>query len=243
MRDNLESFCDSDQEDRMSLNGNEEKSKVVEKKKRKPGIVYLSTIPKHMNALCLRELLSQYGELGRVYLQEDIRDVNKRKLKKKKTNSRNYAEGWVEFKSKRVAKEVAQLLNNTQIGGRKKSRFYDYIWTIKYLPRFKWIHLSERLAYEKAVHKQRMRTEINQAKREADYFSLNVDKSEKLKKKLGKGQKLVSFDDNSQVTIHQRETEDQILEKKKKKNEKTGLHDSGSKNVNERDEFLLSLFS
>ena len=29
-------------------------------------------------------------------------------------------------------------------------------------PRFKWVHLSERLAYEAAVRQQRLRTEISQ---------------------------------------------------------------------------------
>ena len=45
--------------------------------------------------------------------------------------------------------------------------------------RFKWTHLSERLAYEKAVHHQRLRTEISQAKREADFFKANVEKSKR----------------------------------------------------------------
>lgn len=36
---------------------------------RKKGIVYLSSIPKYMNVTKLRELLGEYGEIGRVYLQ------------------------------------------------------------------------------------------------------------------------------------------------------------------------------
>lgn len=36
---------------------------------RKKGIVYLSSIPKYMNVTKLRELLGQYGEIGRVFLQ------------------------------------------------------------------------------------------------------------------------------------------------------------------------------
>ena len=46
---------------------------------------------------------------------------------------------------------------------------------------FKWTNLTERLAYEKAVHQQRMRTEISQAKRETDYFKANVEKSKRMK--------------------------------------------------------------
>ena len=29
-----------------------------------------------------------------------------------------FAEGWIEFKKKQIAKRVAQCLNNTQVGGR-----------------------------------------------------------------------------------------------------------------------------
>merc|ERR1712079_24311 len=57
---------------------------------------------------------------------------------------------------------------------------HDVIWNIKYLPGFKWTNLSERLAYEKAVHQQRMRTEISQAKRETDYFRANIERSKRL---------------------------------------------------------------
>jgi len=38
-------------------------------RKRKKGIVYLSSIPKYMNVTKLRELLSEYGDIGRVFLQ------------------------------------------------------------------------------------------------------------------------------------------------------------------------------
>lgn len=50
--------------------------------------------------------------------------------------AKHFTEGWVEFLSKRVAKEVAANLNNKTIGGKKKSRYYDYIWNMKYLPRY-----------------------------------------------------------------------------------------------------------
>lgn len=89
----------------------------------------------------------------------------------------------MEFEKKKVAKEVALKLNNTKIGTRKKSRYYDMIWNIKYIPRFKWVHLSERLAYERAAYKQRLRAEISQAKKEAHYLQSNVEKSKKMKKK------------------------------------------------------------
>lgn len=38
-------------------------------KRKKPGIVYLSNIPKYMNITKIRELFSIYGKVGRIYLQ------------------------------------------------------------------------------------------------------------------------------------------------------------------------------
>ena len=58
------------------------------------------------------------------------------KKKRRKTPAKHFTEGWIEFESKKVAKSVAATLNNTQISTRKKSKFYDVIWNIKYLPRY-----------------------------------------------------------------------------------------------------------
>ena len=49
---------------------------------------------------------------------------------------RMFSEGWIEFEDKKVAKTVASKLNNAQIGGKKKSRWYDEIWNLKYLHRY-----------------------------------------------------------------------------------------------------------
>lgn len=104
--------------------------------------------------------------------------------------NRQFTEGWVEFESKRAAKHIAATLNNKAIATRKSSKFYDIFWSMKYLPRFKWTHLSERLTYEKAVHRQKLQTEISQARKEAAFFQENLDKSEKLKKMKKKGIKV-----------------------------------------------------
>ncbi|XP_060818870.1 activator of basal transcription 1-like [Bombus pascuorum] len=198
-----------------------------EVKRKKRGIVYLSSIPKYMNITKIRELFSIYGKVGRIYCQLEENELGQdyKKKKRKKVAARFFTEGWVEFESKRVAKHVAITLNNKQISSRKRSRFYDAIWNIKYLPRFKWIHLSERLAYERAVHKQRLRTEIAQAKREANFYSHNVDRSRKLQQ--------VQKDGHSSFVppeIKQRDTDVEI--RSKKENEP----------VTDRTDFLKSLF-
>lgn len=91
--------------------------------------------------------------------------------------------------------------------------------------RFKWIHLSERLAYERAVRKQRLQTEIAQAKREANFFSHNIDRSRKLRR--------AQQDGNSMFVppvIKQRDTDAEIRSRKESKVEV------------DRTSFLKSLF-
>ncbi|XP_017094823.3 uncharacterized protein [Drosophila bipectinata] len=158
-------------------------------KKRKKGIIYISNIPKHMNVTRLKEILSEFGTIGRVYLQPEKVSSEKAKKKRKRYNI-HFTEGWVEFESKRVAKQIVPLLNNKQISTRKKSQFYDSLWSMKYLPRFKWVHLTERMNYEQAVHKQRLQTEVSQARKETTFFQNNLDKSEFLKKQAKKAKKL-----------------------------------------------------
>ena len=41
----------------------------------------------------------------------------------------------VEFTSKKVARFVAEKLNSKPVGGKRKSKAYEELWNIKYLPR------------------------------------------------------------------------------------------------------------
>lgn len=52
------------------------KAKSKKAKKGKTGVVYLSRIPPHLKPLKLRHLLSQYGEVSRVYLAPEGKVLN-----------------------------------------------------------------------------------------------------------------------------------------------------------------------
>ena len=39
--------------------------------------------------------------------------------------------------------QVAELLNSNPIGGKRRSAYHYDLWCIKYLPKFKWDHLTE----------------------------------------------------------------------------------------------------
>lgn len=64
---------DNEKSDDTTSNKTNEEPEVLEKKqkKRKPGIIYISSIPKHMNVTLIREYLSPFGDIGRVFLQPD----------------------------------------------------------------------------------------------------------------------------------------------------------------------------
>jgi hypothetical protein len=49
----------------------------------------------------------------------------------KRERGPKYSEGWIEFKSKREAKLIAKQLNNQQVGGRRRTPWYEEIWNIK----------------------------------------------------------------------------------------------------------------
>jgi ESF2/ABP1 family protein len=84
----------------------------------------------------------------------------------------------VEFKDKHVAKQIASSLNTQPIGG--KGFYAEDLWTLKYLPRFKWQNLTERIALEKASRDQRMRAEMAQAKRENAAYVENAEKASRM---------------------------------------------------------------
>ena len=70
----------------------------------------------------------------------------KKKFKQKERHqSHNFKEGWIEFLDKRVARSVAEMLNAQNIGGKKSDKWHDDVWTMKYLPKFRWDQLSEQV--------------------------------------------------------------------------------------------------
>ncbi|KAL2103440.1 hypothetical protein ACEWY4_000308 [Coilia grayii] len=186
-------------------------------KKTVPGIVYIGHIPPRLRPRYLRTMLSAYGEIGRIFLMPESRAV-RRKKKKSGSKASSFTEGWVEFRDKRIAKRVALTLNNTPIGNHKRSTFAADLWAMKYLHRFNWCHLSERLAYEQTVYHQRMRTEIAQAKKETSFYLASVEKSQNLDKIRKKKEKKGEAMEEKTWDFKQRRTEEEIqLGKNKKK--------------------------
>ncbi|KAJ3204589.1 RNA-binding ATPase activator esf2 [Dinochytrium kinnereticum] len=143
----------------------------------KTGVCYLSRIPPFMKPQALRVLLSQHGTLGRIYLAPEDPKITARRRKYKGNRRVNFVEGWVEFEDKRVARRAAEFWTGRNVGGTPGGRFYDDLWSLRYLPRFKWHHLTDQISYERAVREQKLRAEMASVKRENKEYLRSVSKS------------------------------------------------------------------
>lgn len=156
----------------------------------KYGIIYLSYIPDGLTVKLLREIMSTFGEVGRIYLEPGPSNLTSKRKK--------YIEGWVEFKKKRTAKQVAQDLNGTELKyGKKHSILSGQIWSIKYLHKFKWAHLTEQLAMDKASREQKRRFEMSQSKKQADFYQKMTERAKIMKKRRLHGNETTSLNDAS----------------------------------------------
>ena len=147
----------------------------------KRGVVYMSRVPPFMKPNKARTLLEPYGEITRIYLAEEDASVRKKRKLSGGNSSRQFAEGWVEFADKKVAKRVAESLNNTPMGSRKGDFYRDDTWNLKYLKNFKWEFLTEKVAYERRVREQKVKASMLQAKRENAEFVELVEQNKTYK--------------------------------------------------------------
>ncbi|KAF5357694.1 hypothetical protein D9758_007484 [Tetrapyrgos nigripes] len=199
------------------------------------GVVYISRIPPGMRPSKVRHLMSQCGEIGRVYLQQE--DPKRAYLRRKYTATKkvHFTEGWVEFKDKKIARSVAEMLNAQPIGGKKGSRWHDDVWTMKYLPKFKWNMLTEQIgkcfgcvyaiygilmrftAHEAAIHTAKLRVELSQSRQEQRDYLKNVELARVLEKRAErKREKGEEMELKPLPQPKKRRREDNEEEKKKK---------------------------
>ncbi|KAH7343580.1 hypothetical protein B0J17DRAFT_643031 [Rhizoctonia solani] len=188
---------------------------AFEKAQQKAGIIYISRIPPGMRPAKVKHLMSNYGKVGRVFLQQE--DPKRAYLRKKHTATKkvHYTEGWVEFESKQVARSVAEMLNAQPIGGKKGTRWRDDIWTMKYLPKFKWNMLTEQVAQESAAHTARLRVELSQSKAEQRDYLRNVELARVLEKRAQRKRKS-DLNEVDTITTPSKATEDRAPPKAKK---------------------------
>lgn len=145
--------------------------------KHKTGVIYLSSIPPYMKPAKMRQILSRFGEVDRLFLKRESDDKHKRRLKSGGNKKTMYEEGWGEFVRKRDAKLCAHTLNGNIIGGKKGTFYHDDILNVKYLPGFKWADLTEQIARENDIRQAKLEIEISQANKLNADFIKNVEQS------------------------------------------------------------------
>jgi len=145
-------------------------------KKDKSGVIYLSRVPPFMKPAVLRSLLTPYGDVGRIFLTPEDSTSRTQRLRNGGTRRKLFLDGWVEFVHKRDAKFVAENLNAQTMGGKKRGRWHDEVWNIRYLSGVKWGNLVEQIQNENAERAARLRFEIAQGKKENKAFLENVER-------------------------------------------------------------------
>ncbi|KAF2833083.1 hypothetical protein CC86DRAFT_365067, partial [Ophiobolus disseminans] len=149
--------------------------------KDKSGVIYLSRVPPFMKPTVLRSLLTPYGAVGKIFLTPEPAASRTQRLRGGGTRRKLYLDGWVEFLHKRDAKFVADNLNAQTMGGKKRGRWHDEVWNIKYLSGIKWNHLVETIQNENAERAARLRVEISRGKAENKAFLENLEMGKMLK--------------------------------------------------------------
>ncbi|KAL5116534.1 RNA-binding ATPase activator esf2 [Pleosporales sp. CAS-2024a] len=148
---------------------------AVAPKKDKSGVIYLSRVPPFMKPSVLRSLLTPYGAVGKLFLTPEPAASRTQRLRGGGTRRKLFLDGWVEFVHKRDAKFVADNLNAQIMGGKKRGRWHDQVWNIKYLSGIKWNHLVETIQNENAERAARLRLEISRSKAENKRFLENLE--------------------------------------------------------------------
>ena len=155
-------------------------AKSFRNKSSRTGVIYISRIPPFMKPQKVRNLLSPYGSIGRIFLSPEDAIVHTRRVKSGGNKKRSYTDGWVEFLNKKDAKLVAEALNAQSIGGKKGNWYHDDVWNIKYLKGFKWDNLTEQIASQNAAIADKLRREIAQSTKETNIFLENVERAKML---------------------------------------------------------------
>lgn len=152
-----------------------------QKKIKKTGVCYLSSIPPYMKPVKLRSVLLRFGKLDRVFLKPEDPVAYQKRRKYGGNKKKKYTEGWVEFVNKKDAKICAETMNGNILGGKKSSYYHDDIINIKYLPGFKWLDLTQQIAKENEVRQAKLALEISQQQKLNKTFVSNVERSKKRK--------------------------------------------------------------
>ncbi|SCU77284.1 LAMI_0A00518g1_1 [Lachancea mirantina] len=158
------------------------KLRATNNTKHKTGVVYLSKIPPYMKPAKMRQVLSRFGEVDRLFLKREEEHKYKARVKGGGNKKQMFEEGWAEFIRKKDAKLCATTLNGNIVGGKKGNFYHDDVMNVKYLPGFKWADLTAQIARENDVRQAKLQLEISQANKLNAEYIRNVERSKMVNK-------------------------------------------------------------
>ena len=155
-----------------------------QQKLEKRGMIYLSRIPGSgfMKPAKVRDMLEVYGTITNLYLAPEDKSLRRNRKKSGGNTRRKFVEGWVEFENKKIARRVADTLNNTKLGGKKRGFYYDDMWNMRYLKGFKWRHLTEKISYDRRIRETRLNSEMARVTRENNAYIAKVEQAKLIEK-------------------------------------------------------------
>lgn len=142
----------------------------------------------------------------------------------------------MEFETKKKAKKVFELFNGQQVGGKKSNPWYNCIWSMRYLSGINWSDIKDGNSEDNSIKRQKLVSDLNQTKREADVF----EKFSKLSKQIEKGSKNKS---NKSLTYAQVGSENIVSGKVAKKAKDKQADKSKPKCLKDMPEVLAKLFT
>lgn len=182
---------------------NERSMKKNDSTQPQSGVIYLSRIPPGVEPNTLRSLLSGVGRTSRIWLRpiaavmspggelkKGHMDSGRQEKASQDGAGDKYADGWIEFPRRRDAKRAVALLNgNPMAGAKKKGRFANDLWAMRFLPKFTWDDLSREVFGSRRERVLEVREQVADARRERAWVESRVALSGHIRKKqLRRGQ-------------------------------------------------------
>ena len=167
-----------------SLNELDNSYKKWKKKQNKKGVIYISSVPFGCTSLQLKKIFNEFGQVTNVHLEAAKGENGK--IKKIHNKWTEFCEGWIEFKDKKIAKQVVDLLNETKIPKKyvKNRMAKSHIWNMKYLKGFGWHHLEEYKQTIRTLQRKKFELKVADAHRQTAYFESQVRKAKEITKGL-----------------------------------------------------------
>lgn len=153
------------------------------------GIVHVAHVPDRMQPIQIRQLLAVFGQVTRMYFKprplvrkvdgaEKLSAQQREQLRKRRIKNTQFREGWIEFADKRIAKLVAEQLNQTPmgVGKNKHKRYAGELWVLKYLSKVRWEHLRDQMEIKRVLRLKRVRGEMFGAKKDIEQLTAALSK-------------------------------------------------------------------